>query len=1399
MLKYVLLIILLFIPGSPLWAAGDVSGVYATNFNEMTLTQSGKSVTGTYKHRGGRLEGTLDGDVLTGWWYQSNGKGRLRFEFKPDRSGFAGKWSYNDAPPKESWNGVRIIEEQPADAEAAPPALDVTGVYDTDYRQLTLRQQGNLISGEYTHQNGKIDGVLHGYVVTGRWSQSNGSGKFSFRFAPDGSGFEGKWGNNEATPSAKWNGVMNRAMTKEYLDRQKVLEPVNTVDQAAAAADGETRGTTEVRKTSLGAGDSTRVGKEVDRGNVESVLEQGTVDQRAATGKTAVAIVPDPAAEKSAAAAADLESEPLPASMLAGVPEVTPSPFLDLNTLTARQWDGAVTAAMEGMRMVYGPMSADEEQRFVGQWGVLRQHPSEEAVEYLNRFNPLLGEFLSLRGAIADQAALLEQAYENAGWAAETDEPVLAMEYIDMSRQYRTLLLSSQKRLDSVIGQLLALGNPPHGGELMAQGQEQYQRAKNYLRDLVAAPQGPEGEWVGYIHHSNGVPFLKDQHINSTPIYFFVYGVGQPAEYYGIMLDAESYEEKVYAFVEPFAMTEEVLAHFEKDRFRYTIVDEDEGEEVSWAITAHRYTGGEMPIYQEVAPELFVEALGLSAREKQQLLDIARGQEAEEALKTTISAEIGDTFTRSAVEDVLNHYRARAAFHEACRKWASMPESELGNEEENLALFDSLVAGKASAPLSLKEQKKEKQQAAPEREQDAVPVHIVDDKDEQQRKQLDTEAIQFHADTIAIIERNMERDREELARELDPFRKEDLQRRILGAMANIQSEQDRIDSLKTGVVIHNRSAWDDFARSQFVQNIAQDQQKMEKVSRAMRRAYQMAESLPYGKAQEVREAIAQGFSPQVMSATDTKAAAKVIVQVYGISNEFWLGEKQKADADAEWADTCLETAETIKSGADNSLLLLSFVGGSSVSRVYQGVTGYIDGGPKEAFLRIGGSYNQLTGIAVDGYRGFEAAVDQGGGWQEGFMGAGWEIVKGIVVDKAMQVGANGVLRGYGALKGGRGQADGPSPDLHGGKVRPVEGASPAKVKGEVEGVAIQKAKPAKPADDGFNRPLTEADRKIYREQVADARTRVNSYKKTFEKLQRARQEKAPPTEIKKILRELDDRSAKIHASPQAKLMMKSHQRNPKNKEMVKRFCNSMDRIHGQVQKRFHEKMGPEWSNEQLSPIRNADSGKSVNMDYDIARTVKFDAEGRPIPPMKNGKPVPEALWQAEAQKRWEEAYAEVTGQSPGRSWETVTTSTHPEAYRDLNIIEKNGILRANKNWAEQTADVNQFKGDHLRGAPEFQRVEKHVEIARSTSKECDKRLFPLLDAKAPPQSDAANYAAWKKHRDYWSKMNAILSDMGNGRIDPLDGDRRIRLLSGGKSSLEVTHDLRNFMESLLKL
>lgn len=183
----------------------SVSGTYTTDFNEMTLLQNGTSVTGNYKHAKGRIEGTLNGHTLTGWWYQSNAKGRFTYVFNGDFSAFTGKWSYDNAEPANAWNGKRISGYVGSELQIQPQ-ISVAGVYDTDFNELTLQQNGTSVTGTYKHANGRIEGTLSGNTMTGWWYQSNAKGRFSFVFNSDLSGFTGKWSYNEADPVNAWNG-----------------------------------------------------------------------------------------------------------------------------------------------------------------------------------------------------------------------------------------------------------------------------------------------------------------------------------------------------------------------------------------------------------------------------------------------------------------------------------------------------------------------------------------------------------------------------------------------------------------------------------------------------------------------------------------------------------------------------------------------------------------------------------------------------------------------------------------------------------------------------------------------------------------------------------------------------------------------------------------------------------------------------------------------------------------------------------------------------------------------------------------------------------------------------------------------------------------------------------------
>lgn len=190
-------------------AGQGATGVYQSDFGVLMLQQNGPSVTGTYEHAGGRVEGVLIGRTLTGWWYQTNGKGRLTFVFSEDFSSFAGKWSYENAEPSSPWNGKRsgsLIAPPNLVQPSPPPPPPIAGIYDTDFNEMTLRLEGNRVSGTYKYSDGRIEGTLEGRTLTGWWYQSNGKGRLIFTFSESFDSFVGKWSYEGAEPSGQWNG-----------------------------------------------------------------------------------------------------------------------------------------------------------------------------------------------------------------------------------------------------------------------------------------------------------------------------------------------------------------------------------------------------------------------------------------------------------------------------------------------------------------------------------------------------------------------------------------------------------------------------------------------------------------------------------------------------------------------------------------------------------------------------------------------------------------------------------------------------------------------------------------------------------------------------------------------------------------------------------------------------------------------------------------------------------------------------------------------------------------------------------------------------------------------------------------------------------------------------------------
>ena len=1076
------------------------------------------------------------------------------------------------------------------------------------------------------------------------------------------------------------------------------------------------------------------------------------------------------------------------------IPPAKPIPFLDIHKITQAQWDGAVAAAMEGMRLVYGPMTQEEEEDFLKYWAPLRQTPFSEAVDYLNKFNPLLGEFLVYRSAVTQTAQLLEEAVMNAGYAAEFDDPQGVLAYRDLASRYRTLLVSRQKRLEQIVKELNELGNPPDGLSLMAERQGRYRKEKDYLQSLVQKF-AVEGCWVGMLYDSS----MKDAGLGDvyTPEYFYVYSVGSHLYSLKLCIDCNVQAEEAgnWQVVGEANVSDGPATTFIRSELLNPDNIKRESGNGKILSRYRKFDYPEIPLFEEISEERYAE---LIRKESDTNWKMWLQQLKNEQQKNRLAEAFYSTAVAWSEEERWEEYE-----HDP--KSVFLPA-------EMLLAFHAEMEGAAPAAETIPA-RQEVETAATE---PAVQgLHPVEDKTAAERKQLDQETIQFHLNNLAVIEKNMFKDREELSREKDPQRRDALQLRILGAQADMQAEKDRIATIETGEIVHNRSPWDEYARTSFIQHIADNQRRLENMSRSIRKAYDMADKLPYKEAEQVRNIINTRYRGEMVSDMDEAKVQSIVEEASDVARGYYrtmmeeetvAGEKQLNRA--EWANVGLQTAEVVKTAADYSMTGLSLFGGQYVNNVYQGVTGYIEGGPRGAFLNVAGAYNTATGIAVDGFKGFEEAVNKGGGITEGLQGAAWEASIGYIRDKAIAFGAGKISTKFARPNGELATLDGPN--------------APKAAQGDATTTARKKAVAAKDIDD-FNRPLTTEEIAVYREQVSDGRIKVNSYRKTFEKLEQARKAGAPVQDIRQILAELDDRSAKIHSSPQAKMIMKTLQKDPANLEMIKRYSNSMDRVHQKVENRFQDEMAAAgWSREELEPIRNRPDPaelqrarekqargemvqaedllgtKTVNMDYDIGIKVKTGADGRPISPMKNGEPTSVVAWHAEAQEAWERAYRSETGQSPTHSWENITHAKLGDAYRDLSVLQKNGILHANKAWAGQTADVTYFKATHLRGEAEFQRVEKYVEIARGTAKDYRTKMSPLLDSKKP-QSGTASHEVWQKHKEYWEKVYSVMDRMGSGRTDPMSADREIRELTGGKSLMEVTFDLRNFMESLMIL
>jgi hypothetical protein len=100
------------------------AGSWNTDFGKMTLNVSNGQTSGTYTSDNGRVQGSVSGQILDGYWIENNSSrkcstakqdsfywGRIKYTLEPNGKNFKGQWSYCEDPitgSSAAWNGNKL-------------------------------------------------------------------------------------------------------------------------------------------------------------------------------------------------------------------------------------------------------------------------------------------------------------------------------------------------------------------------------------------------------------------------------------------------------------------------------------------------------------------------------------------------------------------------------------------------------------------------------------------------------------------------------------------------------------------------------------------------------------------------------------------------------------------------------------------------------------------------------------------------------------------------------------------------------------------------------------------------------------------------------------------------------------------------------------------------------------------------------------------------------------------------------------------------------------------------------------------------------------------------------------------------------------------------------------------
>jgi tetratricopeptide (TPR) repeat protein len=1019
-------------------------------------------------------------------------------------------------------------------------------------------------------------------------------------------------------------------------------------------------------------------------------------------------------------------------------PPANVPPFLDLRDLSAATWGGAVSAAKETMRLVIGSMTSEEQKGFDDTWTPLFRFPHEKLVDWLNALNPLLGQYLATRASAAEAVLGFDAAQLEAAAAAGAGDAAVVAEAMQSAGLARPLVVSLAARLEETVREIEALGPPPDPDEEQKRRKAKHEAAFRLLEDFPL-----EGEWVGPGGGVTQIKLLKRYPDGRVLFWEGPKTALEAAAAAGIDTSKPGMgysEEKKGMFIVPGIYDLMVAAEPLPDgRFAA----------LNWVLCpgarVYRVDGDSVEVTTFVVQCL--------ARNE---IDSSSGRLTRRPLRGDPVVPPGKTWAEVVA---LAETSGRAKLEQL--------EKSKGLQGE---LWAAVASGRAPEPTRAAEG------AAPS----APPPPPTPAAKSPEEEQLEKDKVAFHETNVQYFESQVAAAERDVAGAKDTASREELSRRLLYAKDALQRERDAITTIRTGEFTRTRTEADAL-NLMIMEKQGRDQAAYwSEVQRVMDHVPRLIAMAPESERERLTDFFQKQVSREAIASGDLgrirRAASSIGTKVHaGLESDAANAEMEAVDASQR-----LAYVESVKKTCDTSLLVLSGFGGTGIATAYMGVTGYMQGGPTEAFKQAATTWSIAARVASETMDAYQAGVvenyeayarDPGKVKIEeekaGFTAAAWSAGQTAAFAGLMKVGSLALGRVVGGVR----KAGGPP----GGKV-------------------------------SFRDVVAEAR---FRQDQEGGRALVGAFRDKATQLAAAGRAGASRAEIARLRGEAEGLYRSIKTDFHAKVELNALARAGESK-LVHAF-NSFDRpAMARLKERVSQRMQADgWSSQEYKTFSNSASKGKVGMDVDL---------GAVEPPryvLSGGKQVPNPehlLWQQTltqrtpggltvtrsphefqeaGQRHLNDAFREVYGRPPGQAFTNFTTSYHPEAYRDVswlgNFYTPHAIKgRVDRRWVQQAADVTGFKVSSLpREHPALGRYATLQEQCRGMVKDIDTKLKPFL-------RDATNKDAVKHLGD----LRDVMERFARNEIGPIEAERRLNLMTGGEGIVGVQDRFRVMLQGL---